>query len=132
MVHWLHWLQSSQIKGGILIDAQTIARRAVDLADAKQATDITMLDLRPLSAIADYFVICTADNERLLRAVLKEIDDQLGKAGAPTPRIEGTAETGWILLDYGDVIIHIFSAEQRAFYRLDKLWQKALPVVVMQ
>jgi len=91
-----------------------------------------MLDLRSLSTIADYFVICTADNERQLRAILKEVDDQLGKEGAPTPRIEGTSETGWILLDYGDVIIHIFSTEQRAFYRLEKLWQKAMPVVVVQ
>jgi ribosome-associated protein len=114
------------------IDAQSLARRAVDIADAKQATDITMLDLRSLSTIADYFVICTGDNERQLRAILKEIDDQLAKEGSPQARIEGTPETGWILLDYGDVIIHIFSADQRAFYRLDKLWQKATPVVVVQ
>jgi ribosome-associated protein len=104
----------------------------VDLADAKQATDIVMLDLRPLSTIADYFVLCTASNERLLRAVVKEIDDQLTQEGSPNARIEGTPETGWVLLDYGDVIIHVFSAEQRDFYRLDKLWQKATPVVVFQ
>lgn len=91
-----------------------------------------MLDLRPLSTIADYFVLCTAGNERQLRAVVKEIDDQLAQEGAVTPRIEGTPETGWVLLDYGDVIVHVFSAEQRDFYKLDKLWQKATPVVVFQ
>lgn len=91
-----------------------------------------MLDLRSQSTIADYFVICTADNERQLRSILKEIDDQLAKEGARQPRIEGTPETGWILLDYGDVIVHLFSSEQRDFYRLDKLWSKAMPVVVLQ
>lgn len=91
-----------------------------------------MLDLRDVTTIADYFVICSADNERMMRAIIKEIDDQLGKEGAPTPRIEGSSETGWVLLDYGDVIVHVFSEEQRAFYRLDKLWQKANPVVVVQ
>lgn len=104
----------------------------MDLADGKQATDIVMLDLRPLSSIADYFVLCSANNERQLRAVVKEIDDILSQEGAHNPRIEGSPETGWILLDYGDVIIHVFSTEQRDFYKLDKLWQKATPVVVFQ
>ncbi|MBP8251107.1 MAG: ribosome silencing factor [Herpetosiphon sp.] len=104
----------------------------MDAADAKQANDIMMLDVRPLSTIADYFVICTAGNDRMLRAVVKEIDDQLGKEGADAPRIEGTPETGWVLLDYGDVVIHVFSPSQRDFYKLDKLWQKATPVVVVQ
>lgn len=91
-----------------------------------------MLDLRLLSTIADYFVLCTAGNERQLRAVIKEIDDMLTKEGAPPSRLEGTPETGWVLLDYGDVIVHVFSTEQRDFYKLDKLWQKAMPVVVLQ
>ncbi len=91
-----------------------------------------MLDLRPLTPIADYFVVCTASNERLLRAVIKEIDDVLTKEGAPSARMEGTPETGWVLLDYGDVIVHVFSSDQRDFYKLDKLWQKATPVVVLQ
>lgn len=91
-----------------------------------------MLDLRGLSTVADFFVLCTAGNERLLRAVVKEVDDVLAKEGAPQVRIEGSPETGWVLLDYGDVIVHIFSEEQRAYYRLDKLWQKATPVVVVQ
>ena len=79
-----------------------------------------MLDLRPLSTIADYFVLCTAGNERQLRAVVKEIDDQLAQEGASTPRIEGTPETGWVLLDYGPFVVHVFDPEQRAFYRLER------------
>ena len=91
-----------------------------------------MLDLRGLSSVADYFVLCSADNERMMRAIVKEVDDALAKEGAPQVRIEGSPETGWVLLDYGDVIMHVFSKEQRAFYNLDKLWQKATPVVVVQ
>ncbi|MFD3163728.1 MULTISPECIES: ribosome silencing factor [Herpetosiphon] len=114
------------------MEAQVLARRAVDLADSKQANDIIMLDVRPLATFADFLVICTAGNERMLRAVVKEIDDQLVQEGAPTPKVEGSPETGWVLLDFGDVVVHIFSPEQRDFYKLDKLWQKATPVVVLQ
>ncbi len=98
----------------------------------KQASDIILLDLRGLSTIADYFVICTAGNERQLRAVLKSLDEDLVKAGARNPRIEGSAETGWVLLDFSDVIIHLFSPEQREFYRLERLWKQAQPIVVVQ
>ena len=91
-----------------------------------------LLDLRSLTTIADYFVICTAGSERQLRAVLKAIDDELVAAGAPNPRIEGSPETGWVLLDFSDVIVHLFSPEQREFYRIERLWKQAQPVVVVQ
>ena len=91
-----------------------------------------MLDLRDLTTIADYFVICTADSERQLRAVLRAIDDDLTAAGAKNPRIEGSTETGWILLDFNDVIVHLFTPEQREFYRLERLWKQAQPIVVVQ
>ena len=91
-----------------------------------------LLDLRSLTTIADYFVICTAGNERQLRAVLKALDEDLVGAGARNPRVEGSPETGWVLLDFGDVIAHLFAPEQREFYRLERLWKQAQPVVVVQ
>jgi ribosome-associated protein len=91
-----------------------------------------MLDLRGLTTIADYFVVCTAESERQLRAVANSIDEELVNAGVNRPRIEGSAETGWVLLDFSDVIIHIFSPEQREFYRIERLWKQAQPVVVVQ
>ncbi len=91
-----------------------------------------LLDLRGLSTIADYFVICTAGNERQLRAVLKSLDEDLVSAGARNPRIEGSPDTGWVLLDFSDVIIHLFSPDQREFYRLERLWKQAQPIVVVQ
>jgi ribosome-associated protein len=104
----------------------------VTLAEDKQAHDIVMLDLRALTPIADYFVVCTAENERQLRAIANTLDEELVKAGARQPRIEGSAETGWILLDFNDVIVHVFTPEQREFYRLERLWKQAQPVVVVQ
>ena len=91
-----------------------------------------LLDLRSLTTIADYFVICTAENERQLRAVLKALDEDLVKAGARNPRIEGSPETGWVVLDFSEVIIQLFSPEQREFYRLERLWKQAQPIVVVQ
>ncbi|HSH83506.1 MAG TPA: ribosome silencing factor [Herpetosiphonaceae bacterium] len=114
------------------MDAVTLARRAVAIVEDKQASDIMLLDLRGLSTIADYFVICTAGNERQLRAVLKSLDEDLVKEGARNPRTEGSPDTGWVLLDFSDVIIHLFSPDQREFYRLERLWKQAQPIVVVQ
>jgi ribosome-associated protein len=114
------------------IEAAALARRAVELAEDKQASDIVMLDLRKLNTIADYFVICSAESDRQLKAILEAIDETLAKELDRHPRAEGTAESGWILLDYGDVVVHIFSAAMRDYYRLERLWSKATPVVVVQ
>ncbi|GAC1355499.1 MAG: ribosome silencing factor [Herpetosiphon sp.] len=91
-----------------------------------------MLDLRALTTITDYFVLCTAPSERQLRAVVKALDDELARVEPANPRIEGSPETGWVVMDYGYVIVHVFSPEQRQFYRLDRLWKQAQPVVVVQ
>ena len=109
-----------------------MARRAVAILEDRQAHDIVLLDLRNSTTIADYFVIATADSERQLRAVLRALDEELVEAGARNPRIEGSAETGWVLLDFNDVIVHLFSPEQREFYRLERLWKQAQPIVVVQ
>ncbi len=108
------------------------ARHAVAVAEDKQAHDIVLLDLRDLTTVADYFVICTAESERQIRAVVNALDEELTKVGAKNPRVEGTSETGWVLLDFSDVIIHVFSPEQREFYRLERLWKQAQPLVVVQ
>jgi len=130
-------LHNSEMKEGALIQEQAvqateIARRAVTLAEDKQASNIVLLDLRRLNSVADYFVICTGGSERQLKAITEAIDEGLAREYDIQPRIEGTADTGWVLLDYGDVVVHIFSVELRDRYRLERLWSKATPVVVMQ
>ncbi|GIV96143.1 MAG: ribosomal silencing factor RsfS [Herpetosiphonaceae bacterium] len=116
----------------MIIDAAMLAKRTVALAEEKQAQDIVMLDLRGLTSVADYFVICTGESERQIRAILRDIEEGLTKEGVPNPRIEGVPETGWVILDYGDVMVHVFAPEQREYYRLERLWQKATPVLVVQ
>lgn len=113
-------------------DTQVLARRIVELAEDRQATDIVMLDLKPLSTVADYFVICSGESDRQLKAILSAIDEGVSREFGLDARTEGTADTGWVLLDYGDVVVHIFSASLRDFYRLERLWSKANPVVVVQ
>jgi ribosome-associated protein len=100
-------------------------------SDAK-ATDVVVLGIRDLTPIADYFVICTADNERQMRAIQNDIDEGTAEHGIHARHVEGSHESGWILMDYSDVIVHVFSKQERAFYSLDKLWSTAQPVLVIQ
>ena len=92
-----------------------------------------MLDLTSLSAFTDYFVIATADNDRQLNALVDYVDRACNELDPPNPvRREGDAEGGWVLLDLGGVIVHLFSLEQRARYNLEGLWSKAQEVVRVQ
>lgn len=88
-----------------------------------------MLDIRPISSFADYFVICSADSERQIHAICDAIDQALKEEGSRLLHVEGKEDSGWVLLDFGQVIVHIFSAPQREYYDIEKLWDKATPVV---
>lgn len=95
-----------------------------------QAEDILLLDIRNAASFADYFVIGTANSKRQLDAVLTEIDKRLHKEEKLRPMgIAGEADSGWVLLDYGDVIVHLFGPEERAYYDLEGLWATGVPVV---
>jgi ribosome-associated protein len=114
------------------IEIGTLARRVVDFAEDKQANEIVLLDIRTQSTIADYFVICSADSDRQIKAIVEHIDVKVQQEFGLNPRIEGTADTGWIVIDYGDIVAHIFSPNQRDYYRLEQLWSKVPPVIVVQ
>ncbi len=104
----------------------------MDLIEEKQATDIVLLDIHEQTSIADYFVIATVDNERQAKAIEDELLETLRIEQNIRPLgIEGAENRtgGWVLLDYGDVIVHLFTEEARDYYRLEELWNKA-PVVV--
>ncbi len=83
------------------------------------------LDVREISLLADYFVICSASNERQINAIIDEIVEKEEKAGVEVKRIEGKDGAKWVLIDLGEVIVHVFSNSERAFYNLEKLWSDA-------
>lgn len=109
----------------ILDNSLEKATLAVRVLDKKQATDIACLSVSNLTILADYFVICSANSSTQVKALADNIEDEFAKIGIhPTSR-EGRGGTEWLLLDYGDVIVHIFYKEMREFYGLDKLWNDA-------
>ncbi len=108
------------------IAAEQVARTAAAAADAKKADDVAVLDLTSLSDVCDYFVIATGQNSRLADAVVDEVEEKVADACGEHPfSIEGRDEGSWILMDYGSVIVHVFSPEARDYYRLERLWGDA-------
>ena len=97
-----------------------------------QASDVVLLDLSSLSTFTDYFVIATSESERQMRALVQAVDEAADAHEGPHPRWEGRDEDGWRLADLGDTIVHLFSVEQRAYYNLEGLWQRAQEVVHIQ
>lgn len=108
------------------MDALSKAKKIVGIADLKKAHDIDLIKIADVSSITDYFVICTANSEIQVKSVADEIEFKLKQEDEIAPsHIEGYNTAGWILLDYNDVVVHIFNKESRAFYSLERLWQDA-------
>lgn len=101
----------------------------VDLIVSKLGEDVLLMDIRGVTAIADYFVIGSGASERQLQAIYENIRTELDKVGVRLLRAEGTAASGWILMDYGTVIVHVFSPPTRRYYNLEQLWKDAKTVV---
>lgn len=105
---------------------------AVDIADIiaeTPAVNTKVIDIHEVSTVADVFVICSGENERQLRAIFRAIVDEMGDAGKEPIRTEGDTNSGWMLLDYGDVVVHVFDADLREFYDLEGRWESA-PVLL--
>ena len=117
---------------GVLLNPAQLARAAADIASDKKASDVLVLDIREVTTIADYFVICSGSNPRQLQAIADALEENLEKQGARMLHREGVADTGWTLLDFGDVIVHIFGTKEREYYRLERLWSEAKTVVYLQ
>jgi ribosome-associated protein len=102
------------------------------MLEERQGADILLLDVSPVTILADYFVLCSATSERQLKALAGDLSRQLkAQAGRPLS-IEGEPESGWILVDYGGVVVHLFMPEMRKFYALEDLWKGAQTVVRIQ
>jgi ribosome-associated protein len=105
--------------------ARTLARKIAEAALTKKASDVIVMDLRKLHAPADYFVLCSADSDTHVKAVADGIRDLLEKSGVSVWHQEGYRSLQWVLLDYVDVVAHVFHKEIRSFYNLERLWRDA-------
>jgi ribosome-associated protein len=105
------------------------AHKIVDIASDKQAADIVLLDSRGVCSFADYFVMASVDSDRQLKAISEEVVHSLKLDGVQPLHREGKPDSGWVLIDYGDVVVHIFAEPERELYNLDELWREAKPVI---
>jgi ribosome-associated protein len=104
-------------------EATSLARVAAQAAADKLATDIVLIDVSERLAITDVFVVATGSNERQVEAVVDEVEEKARLAGRKPIRREGQRDGRWVLLDYGDIVVHVQHAEERAFYALERLWR---------
>jgi ribosome-associated protein len=111
---------------------EQLARALVGAVSDRKAQDIVLLDLQSISIISDYFVLCSGTSERQINTLVRVLIDRAGELGYQSKRVEGTSEGGWVLIDFQDVIAHVFSPQQRDFYKLDELWKDAQPLLVIQ
>ena len=100
-----------------------LAAQAVRSLDAKKAEDLRVIGIHDISVLADYFVLATGTSGTHVKALADEVEFRLGEAGVKPGHTEGYRSNTWILLDYGSVVVHVFTAESRKFYDLDRLWQ---------
>ncbi|MDQ6838257.1 MAG: ribosome silencing factor [Actinomycetota bacterium] len=109
-----------------LDEVMTWAATAAQAAEAKGGEDTVILDVGPLLSVTDAFIITSGSNTRQVRTIVDEVEEQVKTVGGPAPlRIEGLDDATWVLMDYGDFIVHVFSTEARAFYGLEGLWADA-------
>jgi ribosome-associated protein len=108
------------------LDSEALARRLAELADAKGASEIVVLDMCELASYTDFLAICTARNERQARAIVDDVRLKMkGEHGMLPGGVDGDGSAGWIVLDYLDAVLHVFTGEARQRYRLEELWHEA-------
>jgi ribosome-associated protein len=118
--------KGSQTDGGLALPpSRDVAIAAARAASAKLAEDIVVLDVHGIIVITDHFVICTATSQRQIRTVIDAVEADLRVMGVKPVRREGEPEAGWWLLDYVDVVVHVFGQEERVYYDLERLWSDA-------
>lgn len=103
--------------------AKEMARLAVEALEDKKAVDVRILDIGQISTLADYFIIASGNNRNQVQAMADNVDEVLAKTGYQAKQTEGYRNANWILLDYGDVVIHLFDEENRLFYDLERIWR---------
>lgn len=105
------------------INTNELVEIAKAALDEKKAEDITVIDIREVSVMADYFIIATGNNNNQVQALIDNVEEALGHAGISPKQVEGYQNANWVLMDYGDIIVHIFDKENRLFYDLERIWK---------
>lgn len=109
-------------------ELRAIVKKAVTALEGKLAQDVEIIDIGGISVIADYFIVASAQSQNQLHAMQEAVDEAMYKAGLNAKSIEGNRQSTWILMDYGDIIVHLFSAEDRLFYNLEKIWSDGVRI----
>ena len=104
-------------------NSKKMVKLAYQALEEKKGEDITVIEIKDISIIADYFIIANGTNSSQVDALVNSVNQTLGKEGFEPKRIEGVRSASWILMDYGDVVVHVFSKEDRLFYNLERIWR---------
>ena len=107
-----------------------MAKLAIEALEDKKAEDIKVIDISEVSVLADYFIIANGSNRSQVQALCDNVSEMLGRAGVHTKQVEGYESANWILLDFGDIIVHVFDKENRLFYDLERIWRDGIQVDV--
>ena len=107
-----------------------MAKMAIEALEDKKAEDIQVIDISEVSVIADYFIIASGNNRNQVQALIDNVEEQLGRTGVSPKQIEGYDAANWVLMDYQDIIVHVFDKENRLFYDIERIWRdgKNIPV----
>ena len=103
----------------------TLLQMAYNAAEDKKAEDIVVLNMEGISLLADYFIICTGNSDRQVQAIAREVIEQSNEAGNVVKSVEGFDAARWVLVDLGDVVVHVFHKDERSYYNLERLWREA-------
>ena len=106
-----------------MADSKEMLKVIIDALQDKKAEDIRVIDISNVYVIADYFVIASGSNTNQIQAMVDNVEEEMFKAGFDNPKVEGYNTASWILLDYNDVIVHVFSEDDRAFYNIERIWR---------
>lgn len=107
-------------------NSKAMAKLAYKALEEKKGEDIQIIDISKVSVLADYFIICNGTNESHVKALVDEVEEKLGKEGFDVKQREGYGLGNWVLLDFGDVIVHVFDKENRLFYNLERIWSDGI------
>lgn len=115
-----------------ILNALEMARQLVDVLEEKKAENILLLDIHDIASFTDYFVICNGSSDRMLSALADAVSEAAHRIFQLPARIEGLPEDGWLLVDLGDTVVHLFSPDQRDYYKLEQLWDKGKILLKLQ